>query len=341
MSRLSFRFTAPFLAILVALAGPARAQDFYRGKTLTIAIGAPAGGVYDLTARLYGRYLSAFIPGAPTIVMQNMPGAAGLRAANWLYNAAPKDGTTIALSLDNLLLSQILAPAEAKYQAGGFNWIGRGDKPTRVLYVWTASGVRTLDDARKREVLTGVTAPGTASELYPAMTNALLGTRFKLVSGYEGAGGMNIALERGEIEAVGANAWVNLMVTKADWVRAGKIRALFQTSLTRDPDLPDTPTLLELAETDAQREVIRFEARLEEIGYYLIAPPETPRERVDILRAAFTMMTRDSAYIAEARRLNMGTNALSGQGLQDIAALIDATPPDVARRMREAATPPR
>ena len=339
-----FATFARALAIAGALvpatfAPAARAEDFYRGKTLTVAIGAPAGGIYDITARLYARHIANFIPGAPTVVVQNMPGAAGLRAANWLYNAAPKDGTSIALSLDNLLLSQVLSPADVKYRSGKFNWIGRGDKPTRVLFVWTASGLRSLDDVRKREVLVGVTAPGTASELYPSMTNALLGTKFRMINGYAGAGGLNIALERGEIEAVGANAWVNLVVTKPEWVRDGKVRPLFQTSLARDPVLPDTPTLLELAETDAQREIIRFEARSEEIGYYLIAPPETPADRVEILRAAFAGMTGSPAYLAEAKRLDMGTGALSGRDLQEIAELVESAPAGVVKGMRDAASP--
>ena len=148
---------------------------------------------------------------------------------------------------------------------------------------------------------------------------------------------MNLALERGELEAVGANAWVNLVVTKPDWVREKKVTPLFQTSLTRDPELPETPTLLELAETDTQREVIRYEARSEEIGYYLFAPPETPADRVEILREAFAKMVKHPAYIEEARRLNLGTNALDGRSLQEIAAQIDATPGEVVARFKAAA----
>lgn len=321
--------------------GGASAEDFYKGKTLTILVGAPAGGIYDLTARLYGRHIVAFIPGAPVVVMQDMPGAAGIRAANFLYNAAPKDGTTIALSLDNLLLNQFLDPDNVKFRAETFNWIGRGDRPTRILYSWSASGIRILDDARKRDVLTGMTAPGTSSQMYPALANALLGTKFKLISGYEGAGGMDLALERGEIEAVGANAWTNLLVTKPEWIKEQKIQPLFQTTLKRDPELADTPTLAELATNEQARAVITFEARSEEIGYYLIAPPGTPEDRVAILRTAFTAMSKDPSYIADAKGLNMGTNYLGGRELQDIAIGEAATPPSIVKQFKSATSPKR
>lgn len=304
-------------------------------------MGAPAGAIYDLSARLYARHIAKFIPGAPQVVVQNMPGAAGIRAANFLFNAAPADGGTIALALDNLVLSQFLAPDEAKYRAERFQWIGRGDRPTRVTYAWSASGLRSLDDARKREVLTGVTAPGTSSEVYPMLANSLLGARFKLISGYEGAGGLNLALERGEIEAVGANSWVNLQITKPEWIQQGKIRPLFQTSLERDVDLADTPTMLELADTDARREVIRFHARSEEIGFYVIAPPNAPADRVEILRKAFTDMTRDAAYLADAKSGLMGTKAQSGREMQMIVEAVAATPPEVVARFKQAIAAPR
>ena len=183
------------MAAIFASGFPAYAQpaaDFYRGKNVHIIVGSAAGAAYDFAGRAVGAHLSRFIPGNPNIVIENMPGAAGIRAANFLFNAAPADGGTIALALDNLVLSQFLAPDEAKYRAERFQWIGRGDRPTRVTYAWSASGLRSLDDARKREVLTGVTAPGTSSEVYPMLANSLLGARFKLISGYEGAGGLNL-----------------------------------------------------------------------------------------------------------------------------------------------------
>ena len=329
------------VAVAACCATPASADDFYKGKILTVLVGTPAGGIYDITARLYGRHLPNFIPGTPTVVIQNVPGAAGIRAANLLFNASPKDGTTIALSLDNLLLNQFLTPDEVKFRAEKFNWIGRGDRPTRIVYSWSASGIKSVADAMKREVLTGMTAPATSSEMYPALANALLGTKFKLISGYEGAGGLNLALERGEIEVVGANSWVSLAVTKPEWIKDRKITPLYQTTLKRDPEIADTPTLLELAPNERAREIITFQSRSEEIGFYIIAPPDTPADRVEILRSAFASMARDAAYLAEAKSLAMGTNFMSGQALQDIALSEAATRKEIVDQFKVAASPIR
>jgi tripartite-type tricarboxylate transporter receptor subunit TctC len=329
---------APMCFLFMSICILAHADDFYKGKNLTILIGSPAGGVYDITARLYGRHISKFIPGNPVAVMQNMPGAGGVRAANYLYNAAPKDGTTIALTLDNLLLNQFLTPDEVKFSAEKFTWIGRGDRPTRIVYSWTASGIKSVADAKVRDVLTGMTAPGTASEMYPSLANALVGTRFKLISGYDGAGGMNLALERGEIEAVGANSWLSMLVTKAEWVSSAKVTPLFQTTLSRDPELASTPTLLELAPNDQARAIITFQSRGEEIGFFLIAPPQIPADRAKMLRYAFSSMARSSDYLAETKSLNMGTNFLSGEKLQAIATDEAATPLETIAMFKAAAS---
>jgi len=325
-------------AIVSALvaAAPAVAQEFYRGRQITLAVGAPPGGIYDLQGRLFARHIVNFIPGSPTIVVQNMPGAAGIRAANWLYNVAPRDGSALAISLNSLALNPFLSPAEVKYKSEAFNWIGRGDAPPHLLYTLAKSGLASIEDAKKRDVLTAAIAPGTSTQMYPAMANAFIDTRFRIVSGYEGSGGVNMALERGEVEAVGANSWVNLVLTKPDWIRDKTIRPLFQMTLERDPLMPDTPTLVELARSDLDREAISFLVRTEEAGAYLIAPPETPGDRVDVLRKAFAEMMASPAFLAESRQLNFGVNPLEGAELQRRVARVAATPDNVVRRFREA-----
>ena len=162
-----------------------------------------------------------------------------------------------------------------------------------------------------------------------------------MISGYEGAGGLNLALERGEIEVVGANSWVSLAVTKPEWIKDRKITPLYQTTLKRDPEIADTPTLLELAPNERAREIITFQSRSEEIGFYLIAPPDTPADRVEILRSAFASMARDAAYLAEAKSLAMGTNFMSGQALQDIALSEAATRKEIVDQFKVAASPIR
>jgi tripartite-type tricarboxylate transporter receptor subunit TctC len=259
-----------------------------------------------------------------------------VRASNYLYNVAPKDGSVIALSLDNLPLNAFLAPGEVKYRTEKFNWIGRGDAPVHLLFSWAGSGVETFEDARKRDVLTAVMAPGTSSEMYPALANNLAGARFKLISGYEGSGGVNLALERGEVEAVGANSWINISVTKPDWVRENKIRPLFQIHAERDPVLPNTPTLLELVPDGDAKEMVRFLTRAEEVGLYLIAPPGVPPERVALLRKAFDAMVADPAFVVDAEQSRFEVHPLSGADLQRRAEVVAATPPDIVEKFKRA-----
>ena len=325
------------MSALFAQTAVASAADFYAGKVITIIVGAPAGAIYDLSARVFGRHLADHIPGHPSIIIQNMPGAAGLRAANWLYNVAPRDGTVLGLSLDNILLNPFLTPSETKYRSDRFQWIGIADRPSRVLYAWGASNVRSIEDAKQREVLTGITAPGTSTHLYPSLANAFIGTHFKKVSGYEGAGGLNIALERGEIEAVGANSWSNIKSTKPDWIEQGKIRPLFQVTTSRDEDMPNVPTLLELVTSEKGRRVVEMVTR-SEIGFFLAAPPDTPADRVSDLRKAFKAMLETTAYRADATSINLGSHAILGEDLQRIATQITQTSADTAAAFVQAVT---
>ena len=331
-----------WLLLAMTLAGgAAQAEDFYKGKTIIIAIGTPPGGVYDIYARLFVRHLGSFIPGNPNVIAQNMPGAAGMRVANYLYNAAPKDGTFLAVSLNNIPLNEFLSPNEVKYHSEQFTWIGRSDAPARVLFTWSASGIRTIADAKKREVLTAVTAPGTATEMYPSLANSLLGTRFKLINGYDGAAGTNIALERGEIEAVGANSWINIAITKPEWIQEHKISPLFQMTFARDPTLPpNTPTFLELVSSERDRDIVRLLTRIEAIGFYLMGPPEIPAERAEILRRAFAAMVASPDFVTDAKILGAGINPMGGDDLQKLVSDILTTPQDIVSAFKNAANPP-
>ncbi len=312
-------------ASLIAFPAVSHSEDFYKGKTINFVIGASPGEVFSITAQAISRYMSKRIPGEPTIIFQSMPGAAGIRAENYLYNVASRDGLTIGMSLDNILLNQFLSPGQVKYQADKFNWIGRVDRPTRVLFVHSDSAIKTVEDAKTRDVTVGITAPNTSTQIYPSMANAVLGTRFKEVSGYNGIAALNLALERGEIEAVGANSWTNLRMTQPDWVRDKKIRPLFQVSLARDPALPDTPTLLELCTTDAQRAIVRLLA-LSELGFYILTPPDVPPERVEILRAAFNGAIAAPEYREDAKKLNIGFVSASGEDMTRTVAEVQSTP---------------
>jgi tripartite-type tricarboxylate transporter receptor subunit TctC len=228
------------------------AAEFYGRTSLRLLISADPGGSYDSNARLVARHLGKHIPGNPRIVAEQMVGASGRIAANYLYNVAPKDGSVIALVQQSVPMGQVTGEPGVQYDAGRFNWIGSPILLDDVLVVWHATGVRTMEDAKKKEVVIGATSTTGTNYLYPKITNELLGTKFKIVTGYQGATPIKLALERGEVEGHGSNPWSDWKVTKPDWVRDKKIIPLMQMSLEKHPDLPDVPLLIDLATTGGE-----------------------------------------------------------------------------------------
>jgi tripartite-type tricarboxylate transporter receptor subunit TctC len=332
-------FVARFLTVLPLLAqGAARADDFYKGKTITIVVTAPAGGTNDFYARLFAAHLPPLIPGHPTIVVQNMPGAGGMIGANYLYNSTPKDGTYLGSALNTVALNEVLSPDRAKYQSEKFTWIGRSEAPVHTLVAWTANGLRSVADAEKRDVQTASEAPGTASQFFPNLANAFVGTRFKLVSGYEGAGNIRMALSRGEVEASGSDTWAAIANSQPDWVREKKIIPLFQIRFKRDATLPDTPTLLELVHDPKGRAVISFMTSIDAIGFNLMGPPGIPADRVALLRSAFDKMVADPTFAQQVQKAGDMPSPMAGSDLQKLVDSIHLTPKDIVADFLKAAT---
>lgn len=329
-----------FVVLLVStLAGaPARADDFYKGKTITLVDGTAAGDIYDFFSRLFASRLPDYIPGHPTIVVQNMPGAGGMIQGNYMYNVAPSDGTTIGVALNTLPLNEILSPGQAKYHSERFAWIGRAEAPIHAMLGWTAMGLTGIEVAKTREVLTGSTAPGTASQFYPNLANSLAGTRFKLVTGYSSITDIRLAMQRGELEASGSEAWASISNAQPEWVREKKIIPLFQIRLQRDPSLPNTPTLLELAHDDEARAVVTFITNIDAIGFNLMAPPGAPADRIAILRDAFMRMMADASYVSSVRAAGESVSPLDGAGLQKLVESFHDTPRGVVEDFVKYAT---
>ena len=315
---------------------PAHSADFYKDKTISIVVGSAAGGSYDAYARLVARHLGRFVPGNPAIVPRNMPGAASMLAAHFIYETAPKDGTALGAPLNTVPLSQLLEPAKATYNAAEFNWIGAVASPANVLATWHTSGVKTLADAKKKETLIGATTPGTTMEMYPLLANHLFGTRFKVVTGYKGGAEVNVAMERGEVQGRGANTYIAYTFQNADWIREKKLNFIFQMTLARDPDLPDTPTLLEYAKTDQQRQIISLIATTETIGRALMAPPKVPADRVALLRKALDAVVKDRAFLDDAKKARLEINLIPGKTLQTMVTTLVATPADIVREYKRA-----
>ncbi len=326
----------------LALAGgalfslPAMADDFYKDKTLQIVIGSAAGGSYDAYGRLLSRHMGRLIPGNPTVVPRNMPGAAGTAVAAWTYSVAPKDGTALGAPLNTIPLMQVLDPAKTQFNCAEFQWIGTVASPTNVLVTWHEAGIKSLAEAKQKEVLIGATTPGTTMEMYPLMANSLFGTKFKVITGYQGGAEINVAMERGEVQGRGSNSYMSYMFQNADWIKEKKINVLFQMTLKRDPLLPDVPALIELAETDEQRQVVALLATTETIGRPLIAPPGTPADRVAILRKALSDAVTDSGFLEDAKKARLEVQPIAGEEMQKMVLGLVNAKPEVVEKYKQA-----
>src|SRR6188472_1200849 len=251
-----------FLILILLVAGPGAAmsqqsvEDFYRGRKIDLIIGYSSGGTYDLYARLVARHLANYIPGKPLIVPRNMPGAGSRAAANWVYNVAPKDGTVLATADQSLALEQAAGDKRINFDTRKFIYIGNPNVENNTTAAWAASGIKTLDDAKQREVTAGATGGSTSSQ-YPKAMNALLGTRFKIILGYPGGNDVNLALERGEVDVRGSNSWTSWKATRPDWIAEKKINILVQIGLAKARDLPDVPLLMDLGTNEEDRHLLR------------------------------------------------------------------------------------
>jgi tripartite-type tricarboxylate transporter receptor subunit TctC len=332
------RILAPLLAAAL-FAAPAAADevaDFYRGKRITLVIGYGPGGGYDLYARLFARFLGEHIPGKPTLVAQNMPGAGSRTAANWLYRLAPKDGTVIATLGQATPADQALGQPGVQFDVRRFNWIGNLVVVNNILFVSAATGIASIEDAKKKQVAIGASGASSPSVIYPQVSNNLLGTRFKIVAGYPGGGDINIAFERGEVDGRGSDSWASLKSTHPHWIRERKVNILFQVGPRREADLPDVPLWTELAQNETQRRVLDVLSGDAAVGRPILTAPEVPPERVKALRQAFDDTLADPQFIAAARQANMYFNPMRGEELQQIVARIVSQPADVMAMVKEA-----
>jgi tripartite-type tricarboxylate transporter receptor subunit TctC len=318
------------LAMLALAVAPGNAQsvaDFYRGKTITMAVGTSPGGDYDLRMRMVARYIGRYIPGNPTIIATNMPGAGQMLVANWLAGVAPKDGTVIVALSQNLPVSQATGASGVKYDVRQFNWIGNTTDSPNVINSWYTTGIRTIGDVMQRELVVGATGIASGSYLYPHALNTLVGTKFKIVTGYPGGNDINLAMERGEVGGRGSNSWASWKSTRPQWLAEKKVYILVQVGVRRNPELPDVPTLQELAHNDLDRQVLTFISADTAISRPLVTNAGVPRERVEALRRAFDATMKDADFLAEAAKTKTDIGPMSGEEAQRIAtATIEASP---------------
>jgi tripartite-type tricarboxylate transporter receptor subunit TctC len=302
-----------------ALADPA--EDFYRGRTVNFYIGNTVGGGYDLYGRFIARYLGSHIPGNPTIIPLNMPGAGGLNMAGWLFNKAPHDGTAIAIASQVLAIEQALESPGVQYDARKFNWIGRAAPVVELTYTWHTSPTKTLEDARRRETVMGGINPTSNTVTYLKLLNTFAGTKFKIISGYPGTSEMHLAMERGETEGA-TKTWEAFKADNSDWLRDKKVNILVQYALSKSPDMPDVPLMIDLGRTDADRQVLRFFASGNELGRAFMTAPDVPPERVAVLRKALADMVKDPAFLADAAKRQLEIGPMGGE---EVGKIIEET----------------
>jgi tripartite-type tricarboxylate transporter receptor subunit TctC len=305
--------------------------DFYRGKTINVLIGVGVGGEYDLQARLVARHIGKHIPGNPSVVAQNMTGAGGLKMTNYLYTIAARDGTNIGMIANAFPALQATGFPGIQFDAGKMQWLGAMAPSVETMAVWHATGIKTIEDARKREIVAGATARGAITYTYPSLMNELLGTKFKIITGYTGGNEINLAMERGEVEARN-NTWSSWKATKAAWVNDKKIIIIAQAG-PRAPDL-DAPSVENLARNPEERLLIELVMSGTQLGRPLTTNADVPPERVAALRAAFDATMKDPDFLAEAAALNFEVNPVRGEKMQQIIEKLLSTPKPITARAK-------
>ena len=322
-------------AILLAAASPLRAQDGAITGQVTIYAAGTAGGGVDLFGRLLGRHIGAHIDGKPNVVVQVMPGAGGIRAANYMVQTAPRDGTAMAIFAGGPILEPLVGDRNPGYDMSQFTWIGAISKDVSLCIVRRESKVKTIEDARHEQVVVAGTGAGSETDTFPVVLNELLGTKFKVVTGYLGSQQTILAIESGEVDGRCGWSLSSLKSTKPDWLRDKRINVLLQMGLRKSADLPDVPLVLDLAKSDADRQMLKLLLGTTAISRPFVAPPGVPPARAANLRRAFDATMKDPAFLAEAAGMRADVDPTSGEDVQEIVASMYATPKPVVERVKK------
>jgi tripartite-type tricarboxylate transporter receptor subunit TctC len=318
--------------------GPVAAQSdaaFYHEKNLTLIIGSGASGEYNTEGRVVARFMGKFVPGNPTIIVQNMPGASGIKSANYLYAGAPTDGSVIGLFNKSMAIYQAIGVENTRYKSDEFNWLGSVGHTNALVIVAAKKNVRTIADAMKEPVIVGSTSASGSMTYYPVLLNNTLGTKFKVVLGYTTGQDVDLAMERGEVDGRGGYSWTDLKRTRADWLEKKEVNILLQFGLTKETDLPNVPLVGELARNDKERAIFEFICSDIPLGRPFLAPPKVPAARVEILRKAFDATMADPEFRAEAQRLTLDVSPTKGTELDRLIKKTTSTPPDVVEAAKQ------
>jgi tripartite-type tricarboxylate transporter receptor subunit TctC len=321
--------------LLLAACSSALAQspaDFYKGKNVDLYIGYSVGGAYDLYARMLARHMGKHIPGNPNVLPKNMEGAGSLRLANWLYNVAPKDGSAFAIIGRGTGFDPLLGNKAAQFDATKYTWIGSANNEVSVCVAWHTSPIKKFEDMQTRELIVGGTSTSADTDQFPRITNGVLGTKMKVVTGYPGGNEVGLAMERGEVQGRCGWSWSSVKSTHQKSLDDKKFSILVQLALDKHPELPDVPLIIDLAKTEEQRQILRLIFARQAMGRPFVGPPNIPPERARALRDAFMATMQDKDFLADTAKAQMEITPVDGEKVQALVKEIYATPSEVVQR---------
>jgi tripartite-type tricarboxylate transporter receptor subunit TctC len=337
MHRLCLGVTAICLGLL-AVVGSGRAEnveDFYKGRKLRFIVGSNTGGSYDSYSRLLAAHISKHLPGNPAVVVENMPGASGMQSANYLSQVAAKDGSVLGMFNQSMAQRQMLEPDAVRFDVGKFGWIGAMGNSVNVFITWHTSGVRSLDDARRKDVVMGALSSDGGNAVFPLLLNKYLGTRFKVVLGYPGGNTIQLAMERGEVDGRGSVVWSGFKANWPHWIAEQKVNVLVQIGLAKDPDLVDVPMLIDLAKSPDETSIFRFISSDGPMQFPVLAPPGIPAERLAALRQAFAATMADADFVKASQERKLPVRYTAGEEVERIVSGMIGTPKDLIAKLKQ------
>ena len=329
------------LCAAVSLAGltDARADsvaDFYKGKTITLSVGYSAGGAYDGVARILSRHMPQYIPGNPSIIIKNAPGAGSLSLTNQLYNVAARDGTQFGIIARGMPMEPLIGHSSTKFDSTKFTWIGSAANEVSLCVTYEGSDVKTWADALAKPFTVAGNGSGSDPDVFANVLRNLFGVKDRLVSGYPGTAEISLALERKEVDGRCGWSWTSIKAEKSAWLTEKKLNLIVQLALEKAHDLPDVPLIVDLSQSEQQRQILKLIFSRQTMGRPFVAPPDIPADRRDALRKAFDETMRDAGFLAEAEKSKIEINPVSGVEIEALMADLYRTPPDVVEEARKA-----
>lgn len=313
--------------------------EFYKGRRIELLVGSESGDGYDTYARLLTRHLGRHIPGEPSFIVKNMPGGGGRPAVNHIYSILPRDGSAFGASLRNIPFDPLYGVDAVKIDATKLGWIGSLNSEVSLCVVWHDKGVRTIEDARAKQLLMGSNGPSISDSIHARLLNRLAGTKLKVVLGYPSSNAVHVALERGEVEGRCGLTYDSLISRYAHWVKEKKVVILAQFAAAKHPDLPDVPFILDYAKTEADRQIVDLLLAPNEMGRPYFAPPGIPADRLETLRRGFDAAAKDPQLIAEATKQNLAVRPMSGEAIATMVQRVYATPRPVVEIAKKIVDP--